>query len=300
MARQPGRDQGKAMQRHIRLLTRLAQAAPGWVNRDELMNELDYGQASARDGIARDVRLLRTRGWAIDSRGAGTQMAHRLLNQDPRLNTALNDDLIRQLSRAVTLAGHSPADLGLPKPGGVTAPAPIETTMDVALAVEDALHAVTHKCLLFFDYKQVPRCVHVDAVRRTGTGRWRIIAREDGVQKVFRIDRIQELRVGAPGSASPAQPVVKDSDPLNIPDGEPIVAVVVTELQHEDRVVRELGPPQSRRETGGAVELSIPVINRWLWRRRLYQLGTRVRLLGPQELRDEVRQELRDFLGASA
>ena len=296
MSRQPGRDQGKAMQRHVRLLTRLAQAAPGWVKRDTMMKELDYGQAKPRDGIARDVRLLRDRGWAIESDGAGTEMVHRLLDQDPRLNTLLTEGQIRELSRAVVLAGRSPATVGLPKHGTTTAPTPIESNLEGAFNVEEALHALTHQCLLKFDYKDVPRTVHVDSVRRTGTGRWRIIAREDGVQKFFRIDRISELRVGAPGSATPAQPVTKDSDPLSIPDGQPVIAIVMTDPVHEDRVVRELGATVNRNQNDTGVELSIPVTNRWLWRRRLYQLGTRVRLVGPEELRAEVRQELRAFV----
>lgn len=299
MPKQPGRDQGKAMQRHVRLLTRLAQAAPGWVKRDTMMDELGYGEARPRDGIARDVRLLRDRGWAIENRGQGKEMAHRLLDQDPRLNTLLTDRQIRELSRAVTLAGRSPVGLGLPKHGATSAPAPIESDLEVAFTVEEALHALKHQCLLHFDYKGVPRTVHVDAVRRTGTGRWRIIAREDGVQKFFRIDRISDLRVGAPGSASPTQSVTKDSDPLSIPDGEPVVAVVTSDPVHEDRVVRELGEPVARSESDAGIELSIPVTNRWLWRRRLYQLGTRVRLVGPEELRAEVQQELRSFVTAS-
>jgi len=299
VARQPGRDQGKAMQRHVRLLTRLAQAKPGWVNRDTMMVELDYPQASARDAIARDIRLLRDRGWAIETRGDGKEMAHRLLDQDPRLSTSLTEGQIRELSRAVTAAGRSPEELGLPKHPSTTVPAPIDANLQVALDVEEVLHALKHRCLVHFTYKDIPRTVHVDEVRRTGTGRWRIIAREDGVQKFFRIDRIQDLRIGAPGSASPAQRVAKDSDPLSIPDGDPIVAVVATDPEHEDRVVRELGHPLSRNQTDDEVELSIPVTNRWLWRRRLYQLGTRARLVGPEELRTEVRRELWGYVAGS-
>lgn len=301
MPRQPGRDQGEAMKRHVRLLTRLAQAAPGWVNRDTLMRELGYSPASARDAIARDVKILVDRGWAIEKRGEGTDMAHRLLNQDPRLNTLLTEQQIAQLARAVSQAGQNPAALGLPTQGTTASvTTPIESDLSVAFHVEEALHALQHQCLLHVEYKGQIRDLHVDDVRRTGTGRWRIIARDDGVQKVFRVDRIESLRVGAPGSASPPQPVTKHADPLTIPEGDPITAVVATDTVHEARVIRELGSPDARTQEGEEIELRIPVINRWLWRQRLYQLGTRVRLIGPDELRDEIRRELRGFVEAPA
>ena len=302
MPRRPGRDQGLAARRHLQLLTRLAQAAPGWVNRDMLMNELSYGDKSRRDQIARDIKLLRERGWAIEKRGEGDDMAHRLVDQDPRLRTMLDDEQLGQLVRAVVDAGRDPRSLNLPdahlRPAAGAAP--IDHQLNVALGVEEALHALTHRCLLTIDYRGKVRDIHIDGVRRTGTGRWRIVAREDGVQKVFRIDRIDGLQVGAPGTASPTEPVAKDPDPLTIADGDPITAEVITTDEHETRVIRDLGTPSRRSERDGEIALEIPVVNRWLWRQRLYQLGTRVRLVGPAALRDEIRSDLLSFVAGDS
>ena len=144
-------------------------------------------------------------------------------------------------------------------------------------------------------YKDRRRELQLDDVRRTSTGRWRIIAREDGLQKQFRLDRCDDVRVGPPGSASEAQPAVQDMDPLTISDGEPVDAEVLVAPEHEGRIIRELGSAVTRLEGSDGILLTIPVTNRWLWRMRLYQLGTRVRLLGPPQLCDEVRTELLTF-----
>lgn len=147
-------------------------------------------------------------------------------------------------------------------------------------------------------------------MRQTAAGVWLIIGREVGSddQKQFRIDRIgriertnsfersNDLAVAEPGSASARQLDHTASDALQIPDGSPTIAEVVTTPEHEDRVTTDLGPATSRPESDSEVALTIPVVNRRLWRQRLYALGTRAHLLGPDELRDEVRAELLQFL----
>ena len=68
MPRGPGRDGKIATQRQLRLLTRLAQAMPQWVNRDELAAELFPGAKAPRDAIARDKRALLAVGWNLEQR----------------------------------------------------------------------------------------------------------------------------------------------------------------------------------------------------------------------------------------
>jgi predicted DNA-binding transcriptional regulator YafY len=48
------------------------------------------------------------------------------------------------------------------------------------------------------------------------------------------------------------------------------------------------------------VLLDVPVTNRSAFRGRLFELGSRVRLLGPDELRDDVRDHLLAVLGGAA
>lgn len=298
MARGPGRDAKVAMQRQLRLLTRLAQADKGWVNRDSLAADLFPGAKSPRDAIARDRRNLEDTGWTIEQRGQGSEMAWRLVDRDPRLSTALTEAQLQQLARAVQVSGREPRELGLPEAVATTdISAPLDDSLRAALNVEEFLHAWHHHCLVTVTYKGRRRQIHVDDVRRTGRGRWRITAREDGVQKRFRVDRCDDIHVAAPGTATPPQPVERDNDPLSIEEGEPITALVRVAPEHEARVVQELGKPSGRDEREDGIHLEIPVTNRWLWRMRLYQLGERVFLTGPPELRTEVREELLSFVG---
>lgn len=300
MPRGPGRDQGVPLRRLVRILTALAQESPGFVNRDQLMTELEYGDhplRSLRDQLARDLRYLRDKGWGIEKAGQGEQMRLRLLHRDPRLRTLLAPAQIEQLARAVGAAGRDPRELGLPRVSTESPPSPLPPGAQ-ALELEEVLHALHHRCVLTITYRGRCRRVDVDDVQRTDAGRWLVVGREDGDlgQKTFRLDRIEDLRVGRIGSASPRQPVREDADPLTFADGDPVDAVVTTTQEHEALVVAHLGAPRVRRESDGDVELTIPVVNHWLWRMRLYQLGVRVRLTGPADLCAEVRTELRAFV----
>ena len=69
----------------------------------------------------------------------------------------------------------------------------------------------------------------------------------------------------------------------------------------EHRVLAEnlLGSPVTAGEQGDAVQLTYVVTHRRVFRYRLYELGTRVRLLGPDDVRDEMLAELRTFLVAT-
>jgi predicted DNA-binding transcriptional regulator YafY len=293
----PGRDQFVPLTRLVRILTLLSEASPGWVNRDRMIEQLGYGSATLpdqRDQLRREVNHLTDVGWSIqidNPEGGGATTRLRLIDRDPRLATLLSDAEKAQLARAVRAADRDPQEFGLSH--AASAPSlPVSLWDSQAARLEAVLHALHHRCPLHVRYNDCDRELSIDRVRQTGSGRWLVIAHDGGTQKQFRLDRFQRLSVGAPGTGSPPQPDTTDPDPLTIRDGSPTDAVVVTSQQHESHVVRELGEPSRRSETSDGVELTIRVINRRLWRMRLYQLGGRVRLIGPQELRDEVRAEL--------
>lgn len=304
--RPPGRDQGEALLRLVRILTLLANSAPHWVNRDHIIESAGYGAediGDKRDQLRRDLGHLRRLGWRIDSDGgAGDHTRLRLIDQDPRLATLLTPAQVSQLRRAARAGGIDPDELGLPSrsaTSGATewnaADVRVSLRTSDAFLLETALHALQHRCLLHVTYSDRQRVLQVDRVFQTSTGRWRIVAREGSEQKQFRLDRFQEMRADRPGTAGPVAPDLSHPDPLEYPDGEPITAMVRVSAEHERQAIRELGRPLDRDERPDGVELRIRVVNRPLWRVRLYQLGERVTLLGPEELRDEVRAELRAF-----
>ncbi len=56
--------------------------------------------------------------------------------------------------------------------------------------------------------------------------------------------------------------------------------------------------PSRESEHDGVLDLTYTVTNRAAFRARIYMLGTRVSVVGPDEFRDEVLGELRQLVGA--
>jgi predicted DNA-binding transcriptional regulator YafY len=104
---------------------------------------------------------------------------------------------------------------------------------------------------------------------------------------------MSEVVPDAPGTApAVAVPVRPQLDPVTWEVDPPVDVLVVTTPEHLAHVESMLGAASEVDADGDEVRLTIPVTHRAAFRRRLYELGTRVRLLGPPEVRDEVRAEL--------
>ena len=73
--------------------------------------------------------------------------------------------------------------------------------------------------------------------------------------------------------------------------------MVTCDEVHRELVQAALGPPSQVRRVDSGLQLTIPVTSRRTFVTRLYRLGTRVRLDGPEELRALVRDELAAQLG---
>ena len=162
--------------------------------------------------------------------------------------------------------------------------------------------AVARRCRLRFTYKGGARTV--DPVRvHSGPSGWYLTGREQGsdIDKEFVVSRMSSLELDSPGSApaAPGEPVRRSLDPLSW-EVDPATEVIL-EVPTEHRVLAEnlLGAPVTAREQGDAVRLTYVVTHRRVFRYRLYELGTRVRLLGPDDVRDEMLAELRTFLEAA-
>jgi hypothetical protein len=101
--------------------------------------------------------------------------------------------------------------------------------------------------------------------------------------KSFAVVRMENLEIGAPGSAQAAEEVDRPGlDPITWEVDPPVQAVLACPGYTED-VIAMLG--------GEAVgdEVHVQVTNRLIFLARVVELGSRVRLVGPEELRDELR-----------
>lgn len=291
------------LERVIKVMTMLAEADASGVAVDDLVAAAGYGGAldGQREQLARDLRQLSRNGWRISNiAGPGHPARYRLEHGDPRVQLHFTDDQRREFARVAAMVGIDADRVGQSVAGDDGA---VRVTVAKAPAYTLALatHGHEHRCLLRFTYRDRDRVVASDAIW-LHQGRWYVVGREVAPSadaaaqpqaKNFRIDRMSELRLDRPGSAGvvAASPEF-NVDPLTFRQGEPITAEVAVPPEHRGYAERRLGAATGATDSGDEVVLRIPVINRTTFRNRLYELGTRVRLVGPEQLREEVRADL--------
>ncbi|WP_418062475.1 WYL domain-containing protein [Pimelobacter simplex] len=304
MAKGPGRDQRAPMERLVRIAAVLRAAGAAGVPRDRLLEVAGFDGADAPTQLSRELRNLNRLGWLIDNvADAGDDARYRMTTVDNRLRVRLTPEQQTALRRAVLLADRDDLveRLGLPaeaRPAEVAAPGPsVEGTTSGALS--EVVRAVRDRCVLRFGYKGVARVVHPESLQ-TRNGGWYLRGVEDaavaegGPVKTFVVDRMAEPEAGPAGSASLVEPVRHAGlHPMTWQLDPPVDVVLRTPARFEPDVRRWLGEPRAVTaagpDPGGEdVLLTYRVTNREALRARLYELGTRVRVVGPPEVRDEL------------
>jgi predicted DNA-binding transcriptional regulator YafY len=137
----------------------------------------------------------------------------------------------------------------------------------------------------------------------SGPSGWYLSGREaDGdVVKEFVVARMSDIALDAPGTAEVvAEPVRPSLDPLSWQVDPPVEVVLAVPAEHRVLAANLLGTPVSTAQSGRDLELTYLVTNRQVFRYRIYELGTRVTVLSPTEVRAEIVAELRSFLGEPA
>lgn len=262
------------------------------------------GWEDAADGITalnRDLKALRALGWRIDNIAPkGLPAAFRMTSVDNRLKLALTPAQQAALRRAVLLADRADLADRLDLPADA---APTLTGAAVALAGSPELTAVTaavrSQARLRFRYNGSDRLVH-PASLRTQQGTWYLRGNEDGsdVVKRFVVTRMSDVAPDAPGTASPAEDAAPESlHPLAWAIDDPVEVTLRSPRAYADDVRRWLGSPLSSQEEGDETVLIYRVTHRAAMRSRIHQLGTRVRVDGPEEFRAELLAELASMAG---
>ncbi|MGJ7440756.1 helix-turn-helix transcriptional regulator [Aquipuribacter sp. MA13-6] len=302
-----GRDQRGPMERLTQILFVLSRSPGRTATTERLLEHVEYGSDRPEDRrrqLTRDIRHLTDLGWEIAAVGdEGEAGRYRLVAGDLRLRVDFSAAEQAELQRAARVAQLSgiAADLG----PGPDAPRSFVPRTDHVAALDTVQRAVQAHCLLGFDYGGRPRQVHPHRVHLR-TGGWYLRAREvDGDDvKTFRLDRLVDVVLGQPGTAEVPPPDAHlRIDPIAWPVDPPLVAAVATTTEHVPHVTSMFAGPDPDAVTTeadpgaaggheGEVVLRVPVTNRSAFRGRLFELGSRVRLLGPAELRDEVREHL--------
>lgn len=300
----PGRDQRAPMERLVRIAAMLRAHPEQGVSGDTLARVAGFdGGADPGTQLKRELRHLERQGWQIENVApTGETARYRMTTVDNRLRVRLSPAQQAALRRAALVAdrGDLVKRLGLPE---AAAPEPLDPAAVRAAEPLDlgrVLDAVRDHQVLRFTYKGTPRVVHPDSVRNQNSIWYlRGIEEEDlvglgehpePVVKVFVVSRMADVDADAPGSARQLPPVRHPGlHPMSWEIDPPVEVTLQAPAQFEADVRRWLGQPVAVEEAGGDdVVLRYRVTHRAALRTRLFELGDRVRILGPADVRAEV------------
>lgn len=295
----PGRDQRPGMERLVRIITMLNASELG-VRAETLILAVMPGDADAETkhrALNRDIEHLNKLGWDIRNLApAGDEGAYRMYARDNRLRVHLTPAQRGQLLRAAIAAGrqdvarHLDDDARSPRSGAERAKAGQELDL--------AQRAAAQRCLIHFDYRGRPRVVHPVRLH-TGPSSWYLTGREDGqdVTKEFVVARMSNVLLDNPGTASAVADSTRPSlDPLSWLVDEPTDVTLEMDAQHLPMAEGLLGTPASLDQSDTVAHATWTVTNRDVFRWRVYELGTRVRVASPSELRQEIEAELQAII----
>ena len=324
MPRPPGRDQTAPMERLVRLIGALTlhpQGAPVSV----LLRVVDGDEAtdeSRRRMLTRDLGQLNALGYDIRNLAEpGTEGRFVMRARDNRLQVHLSAEQRGELLRAALSAGleevsahlgghdhghHRTGDRLTAAPGAASGGA-LDDTLD------KVTRGVTRRCLIRFDYKGQHRTVHPVRVH-SGPSGWYLSGREAGSGagsgesrggtnpvKEFVVSRMSAVALDAPGTADAVTAEPRPSlDPLGWRVDPPTEVVVEVPAEHRRLVENLLGTPVDESRAAGGLRLTYVVTNRAVLRWRLYELGTRVRVVSPEAVRAELVAELESFLAGAS
>ena len=297
--RRAGRDQQAPMERLVRLIGVLTTHREG-ADVDVLLRAVapdgTVTDEARRKMLTRDLEQLNALGYDVRNVAeTGLDGVYVMRARDNRLAVHLRPEQRGELLRAALAAGLEGMEPHLGEVGAGTAPA-AATSADLDLVQR----AVTRRCRVRFTYKGGPRTL-VPVRVHSGPSGWYLTGREEGspVAKEFVVTRMSEVELDPPGSApaGPDEPVRRTLDPLSWEVDPPTDVLLEVPPEHRILVENLLGTPAAVGEHDGAVRLTYVVTNRQVLRSRVYELGTRVRVLGPDDVRAEMLAELRSFLG---
>jgi predicted DNA-binding transcriptional regulator YafY len=305
----PGRDQRPAMERLVRLITILNASELGVPAQGLIAAVLPgEGDVEAKHrALSRDIEHLSNLGWDIRNVApAGDDGLYRMYARDNRLRVHLTPAQRGQLLRAAISAGRTdvarhlddearPSRRGLGDDPGHERDKP-------GHELDLAQRAAALRCLIHFDYRGHRRAVHPERVH-TGPSGWYLAGREEGqdLTKEFVVERMSDVSLDDPGTASPVADAARPSlDPLSWLQDEPTDVTLEMDEAHLPLAENLLGRPCSLERSGSRLHATWSVTNRSVFRCRIYELGTRVRVASPPDVRQEIEAELLSILkGAS-
>lgn len=299
MPRPPGRDQSAPMERLVRLIGALNQHRKG-APVDLLLKVVaaEGTDDARRRMLSRDIEHLNNLGYDIRNVAEpGADGVYVMRARDNRLQVHLTPEQRGELLRAAIAAGLEGISAHLAGDGQPEAP-----TIASSGHLDLVQRGTTRHCRVRFEYKGEPRVVHPARVH-SGPSGWYLSGREEGqeVVKEFVVSRMSDVSLDPPGTAEIVDETPRPSlDPLSWLQDPPTDVVVEMPAEHRLLVENLLGQPRELTEDENTVRMTYVVTNRAVFRWRVYELGTRVLVLGPEDVRREMLAELESFLAGPA
>lgn len=299
MPRPPGRDQSAPMERLVRLIGALNQHRKG-APVDLLLKVVaaEGTDDARRRMLSRDIEHLNNLGYDIRNVAEpGADGVYVMRARDNRLQVHLTPEQRGELLRAAIAAGLEGISAHLAGDGQPEAP-----TIASSGHLDLVQRGTTRHCRVRFEYKGEPRVVHPARVH-SGPSGWYLSGREEGqeVVKEFVVSRMSDVSLDPPGTAEIVDETPRPSlDPLSWLQDPPTDVVVEMPAEHRLLVENLLGQPRELAEDENTVRMTYVVTNRAVFRWRVYELGTRVLVLGPEDVRREMLAELESFLAGPA
>ncbi len=258
----------------------------------------DATAEARRRMLTRDIDQLNLLGYDVRNvADVGTDGVYVMRARDNRLQVSLTPEQRGELLRAALAAGleglgaHLGDDPSAARPSAPTAP-----------HLDLVQRATTRHCRVRFTYPSQPRLVHPAQVH-SGPSGWYLRGREEGgdILKELVVSRMSDVSLDHPGTAEVLDEVARPTmDPLSWREDPP------TEVVSRGRARAPGAGGEPARVTGVLVGrlgvgsfMTYVVTNRAVFRWRVYELGTRVRVVSPDDVRAEILDELRAMVEAS-
>lgn len=261
-------------QRLLDIALALTSAGTVGVTSSELMQRVGYADdTSGKRKLMRDLDELRVAGVDIDNAAPKGEDARYVVKPG---------DVRWRLEFTPTQRSALQAALAAADAGTVS----IERE-DPPVDLDRVREAVRSSCVMTFEYNGKPRTVdpiswHWSAHELVVEG-WE---HESQKVKIYAVSRIRDLALAPPGSAPPRPEARRPGlDPITWLVDDPVVAVVECPGFTHDVLALVGGQAD-----GDVVE--VQVTNRLVFLARIVELGPRARLLGPEELRVELKNLL--------
>lgn len=286
--------------------------------RNELGSQYPKGDVAARAAFERDKAELRDMGIPIemvtlggDRAGEGAYTVDRRSYELSDLGLTETELEALKLAAATVRIGAAHGEAALWKLGGERALEQPLTSVHIELDRElmpVLAEGVVERRVLQFVYNGENRSVHPYGLLARG-GFWYIVGFDElrADRRVFRVDRIEGgVVAGAPKSFSRpdgfdlAKAVATEHELLADGDATHSPALVLVDASLATRVRAEFGEDAvARVREDGAIEFNIPCANLAAFRVWLFAMVDRAEVLGPPEIRAQVREWLNELLGST-